>query len=1114
MMLHFGDGFEMKRHERLLLRPWLENLIDSAKIPGLEWIDNTRSLFRVPWKHQSRKTWSLGHSSVFLEWAKNTGRWKEGDPEPHYAQLKTRLRCAFSKAPDIEEMKEMHCSKAEEPYKVYRFIPKKESRFYPFGRKAIARKSIHSSSLRRNNTLPGCHPSLGSNTLKKFDVKPLSFRNEIKGFDELPLVTCNDLATDDIAEPVQEDEILRQVEMVDDFHGHILDNDLIVNNLPTSTAYPVIHAVFDSLSIPQITTADFKATTEATEVHEYYCGKRQTILPPVDGSLSRPESKNSGMDQPDSMSVMVSQSPRCTEVLPEKESGSNLDLSDLPKMSIMEKVESWKMTGFTTGGDEAGHLKTPIVDDWITKVTERTTDISASTETVSKNNTDGVQSFREMVIGDSNCGIQSTYGTRDKKISLGKSGDISGSNVAVATPIFPLKNRYNVSRNHPDKETLMPQSPNDRSFFPHNNAISAPSYVMAQNGKRVPLENAKCGDQDMFRGGVTSLDWQSAVAEKRRKLDENTVAVQYHSFPEDPNKCGGNWQMSLDACSGNWQKQGEAYEETWRQSGDRQSENWQMQSKEEDVVWQASFPQPNRNWQQGRNENWQMPGERFNSKFELSCDATGQKVQTVNKYSERNVKSFAGQNDGNWDLFERSPNGNQQALLNGGDRGRKWSSEDTNEVEARWSILRENLTKDGPLDLSNKTDFYVHYSIDNHRGLCPPEICAKMADHTPDFISRTADGSGHNSCRMENSKGWGNVNEEQERHVKKLSHHALSMDSSLNHLKAAYKKLVLRTMYVTEKERELDNLEKRLHAREEAVRHKEQQLQKVLWALADRRLPAELGKQPSCTKVFPEVGRSDWNMDENQRKSYQEHSAIPRWNEKTESCIQSPNETLPIENMTSMKSYVVSGNQNQIHGRTDYGFDLGDGICGNTRIPESPVSMRNSNQPFYEPMPPHVLPSVDEHPCSQNEYMRRRYLEEPEDGQPSGVYLPAAGCSYRSNSAVASHTLSWSDEVKDSAEERGMASGRTGVSSGRPFPKDLKLGSISMNSCPVIAIEEPCAAKTFGGRCFERRTFESPDQNNILLLRNSSFSAMPVPQSSNEVTRILPPVSPDIGVMN
>ena len=59
------------------------------------------------------------------EWAKNTGRWKEGDPEPNYAQLKTRLRCAFNKAPDIDEIKELHCTKSEEPYKVYRFTERR-----------------------------------------------------------------------------------------------------------------------------------------------------------------------------------------------------------------------------------------------------------------------------------------------------------------------------------------------------------------------------------------------------------------------------------------------------------------------------------------------------------------------------------------------------------------------------------------------------------------------------------------------------------------------------------------------------------------------------------------------------------------------------------------------------------------------------------------------------------------------------------------------------------------------------------------------------------------------------------------------------------------------------
>ena len=68
---------------------------------------------------------SNGLRGVTQEWAKNTGRWKEGDPEPNYAQLKTRLRCAFNKAPDIDEIKELHCTKSEEPYKVYRFTERR-----------------------------------------------------------------------------------------------------------------------------------------------------------------------------------------------------------------------------------------------------------------------------------------------------------------------------------------------------------------------------------------------------------------------------------------------------------------------------------------------------------------------------------------------------------------------------------------------------------------------------------------------------------------------------------------------------------------------------------------------------------------------------------------------------------------------------------------------------------------------------------------------------------------------------------------------------------------------------------------------------------------------------
>jgi len=55
-----------ERHERVLLRPWLEIMLETSSIPGLDWFDKERMMFKVPWKHRSKKDWSIRHSSVFL----------------------------------------------------------------------------------------------------------------------------------------------------------------------------------------------------------------------------------------------------------------------------------------------------------------------------------------------------------------------------------------------------------------------------------------------------------------------------------------------------------------------------------------------------------------------------------------------------------------------------------------------------------------------------------------------------------------------------------------------------------------------------------------------------------------------------------------------------------------------------------------------------------------------------------------------------------------------------------------------------------------------------------------------------------------------------------------
>ena len=47
------------------MRPWLENRINSGEIAGLEWIDKTQLIFKVPWKHVGNREWKEDDSQIF-----------------------------------------------------------------------------------------------------------------------------------------------------------------------------------------------------------------------------------------------------------------------------------------------------------------------------------------------------------------------------------------------------------------------------------------------------------------------------------------------------------------------------------------------------------------------------------------------------------------------------------------------------------------------------------------------------------------------------------------------------------------------------------------------------------------------------------------------------------------------------------------------------------------------------------------------------------------------------------------------------------------------------------------------------------------------------------------
>lgn len=111
------------------LRPWLEAQINNGEIPGLCWLNPPeKTKFRIPWKHGGKQDWNPDSGQIFKEWARHTGRFREGIDEPDYVKWKTRLRCAFNKAPDIEEVKEESQLEGPDPFRVYILKPRKNGK--------------------------------------------------------------------------------------------------------------------------------------------------------------------------------------------------------------------------------------------------------------------------------------------------------------------------------------------------------------------------------------------------------------------------------------------------------------------------------------------------------------------------------------------------------------------------------------------------------------------------------------------------------------------------------------------------------------------------------------------------------------------------------------------------------------------------------------------------------------------------------------------------------------------------------------------------------------------------------------------------------------------------
>lgn len=112
----------MEEDSKLLrLKEWVIVQIDSGQYEGLCWEDESRTMFRIPWKHAAKKDYKQGEdAALFKAWAVYKGKFREGRDRADPTMWKTRLRCALNKSTDFTEVPERSQLDISEPYKVYR----------------------------------------------------------------------------------------------------------------------------------------------------------------------------------------------------------------------------------------------------------------------------------------------------------------------------------------------------------------------------------------------------------------------------------------------------------------------------------------------------------------------------------------------------------------------------------------------------------------------------------------------------------------------------------------------------------------------------------------------------------------------------------------------------------------------------------------------------------------------------------------------------------------------------------------------------------------------------------------------------------------------------------
>ncbi|XP_053114730.1 interferon regulatory factor 3 [Hemicordylus capensis] len=104
--------------QKPLILHWLVGHLNAETYPGVSWLNQERTRFRIPWKHGSRHSVGPEDFQLFEGWAIASGRYIPGAGQRTPSEWKRNFRSALNRKPEIK-MVEDKSTDAENPHKVF-----------------------------------------------------------------------------------------------------------------------------------------------------------------------------------------------------------------------------------------------------------------------------------------------------------------------------------------------------------------------------------------------------------------------------------------------------------------------------------------------------------------------------------------------------------------------------------------------------------------------------------------------------------------------------------------------------------------------------------------------------------------------------------------------------------------------------------------------------------------------------------------------------------------------------------------------------------------------------------------------------------------------------------